>query len=451
MNTKSKVLVYLPNDTPPILHTIIFGAQHVLTMFSATVFVPAFCGFHIGPTLLAAGLGTIICAILSKLTTKSYIPLFYGSSFSYIAAYLAIAQAMTGELPKFGVPLPDEVISTIQAGILLTSFLNLLAGYLMMKAKKGAIDKIIPPVITGSVVAVIGFVVLTSALGMAFNNWAVAGFTILAIFMLSKYLVKGLAGKIQILLGIAAGCLFSAIFFPNSMSFSAVVAAPLLQFPHLTLPLFIGPFVGTAVFMVGINAIATLPESTAHFFTISALIDKEAENKGEKPYNLAEKVGLNTILDAINDFINALVGSPAGTNYGENISLQLITHNYSGVAVIAAGIIAVILAFVGKLQALVSAIPIAVSGGTALFIFSTVGIQGLFIYQNNKVDFGEIKNIILASPIWGLAIGATTLSNGLLPIKIAGLFPNGLPSIATGVVISIVLNQLFNIIDKKHS
>src|SRR5688500_15138437 len=116
----SPVLGYLPNDVPPSGQVLLLGFQHVLTMFPATVLVEPVCGFHVSTVLLASGVSTIVALILSRRNIGTFIPLFYGSSFSYIAAYTGIAQAMTGAAPQFGVPLPDNVISTMQAGIVAT-------------------------------------------------------------------------------------------------------------------------------------------------------------------------------------------------------------------------------------------------------------------------------------------------------------------------------------------
>ncbi|MGH2625440.1 MAG: hypothetical protein ACRDHY_02170, partial [Anaerolineales bacterium] len=115
--TGTMAMGYLPNDTPPTGRMILLGFQHVLTMFPATVFVAAFCGFHVGTVLLGSGISTIVALLLSRQTIGKFIPLYYGSSFSYIAAYLGIAQLMTGATPTFGQPLPDDVIQVMQAGI----------------------------------------------------------------------------------------------------------------------------------------------------------------------------------------------------------------------------------------------------------------------------------------------------------------------------------------------
>src|SRR5690349_9936566 len=146
----SSVVGYLPNDTPPFGQMILLGFQHVLTMFPATVLVAALCGFHVETVLLASGISTIVALILSKRGIGTFIPLFYGSSFSYIAAYTGIVQAMTGAAPQFGVPVPDNVISTMQAGIVVTGLLNILVGFIIRAIGKDKLDNILPPIVTGS-------------------------------------------------------------------------------------------------------------------------------------------------------------------------------------------------------------------------------------------------------------------------------------------------------------
>src|SRR5262247_987612 len=130
---------YLPNDKPGIGRLILLGLQHVLTMFPATVFVALLCGFHVSTVLLGAGVSTIVALILSRRSIGTFIPLFYGSSFSYIAAYLGIAQAM-GHKVQFGVPAPDEVISVMQTGIIATGVLNIIIGFVMTAISRSAID-----------------------------------------------------------------------------------------------------------------------------------------------------------------------------------------------------------------------------------------------------------------------------------------------------------------------
>ena len=355
MEAKSRVMGYLPNDTPPPGQLVLLGFQHILTMFPATVFVAAFCGFHIGTVLLGSGISTIVALLLSKRGIGKFIPLYYGSSFSYIAAYLGIAQLMTGSLPAFGVPLPDAVIRTMQAGIVVTGLLNIGVGFIVRAVGKAAVDKVLPPVVTGSVAAIIGFGLAYAALGnLASANFLVALITLLVTVLFSVYLQgQGFVGMLPILLGGIVGYVVSAVIDAGSVNMGSVAAAPLLQLPHVTFPTFSGPLVVTAIVSIAIMAIATIPESTAHLYQISLYVDRFAEETGREKLHLDENIGFNLVLDGVGDFLNGLVGATAGTNYGENNSLMAITRNYSGPALIAAGVIAILLAFVGKLAALV--------------------------------------------------------------------------------------------------
>lgn len=443
---KNHVIGYLPNDTPPPLQQVLLGFQHVLTMFPATVLVAALCGFHIGTVLTVSGVGTIVALLLAKWRIGKFIPLFYGSSFSYIAAYLAIAQQMTGSLPQFGVPLPDEVISTMQAGIVVTGLLNIVIGLLIRAMGKERIDMILPPIVTGSVAAIIGFGLAFAALGqMANANFLVSFVTLLVTILFSVYLQnRGFLGMIPVLLGAIVGYVFSAIVAPNPDQFAPLANAAWFAVPHFTLPSFSGALVGTAIFSIAVMAIATVPESTAHLYQISLYVDRLAEDTGREEYGLDKYIGFNLILDGIDDTLKGLLGSTAGTNYGENNSLMAITRNYSGPALIAAGVIAVLLGFVGKLAGLVQTVPLAVSGGLAIYLFGVIGMQGIALMQEHKVSMFDPRNLAVGAVIMIVGIGGNIgFPGGFIPVTVPGIFPNGLPAIATAAVLGILINAIF--------
>ena len=443
---RSGLMGYLPNDAPPPVQQALLGFQHVLTMFPATVLVAALCGFHVGTVLTISGIGTIVALLLAKWQIGKFIPLFYGSSFSYIAAYLAIAQQMTGAVPQFGVPLPDEVISTMQAGIVVTGLLNILMGFLIRALGKEKIDMVLPPIVTGSVAAIIGFGLAFAALGqMANANFLVAFVTLLVTILFSVYLQnRGFLGMIPVLLGAVFGYVFSAIVAPSAEQFAPLVNAPWFAVPHITLPSFSGPLVGTAIFSIAVMAIATIPESTAHLYQISLYVDRLADDMGRERYNLDKNIGFNLILDGIDDFLKGLFGSTAGTNYGENNSLMAITRNYSGPALIAAGVIAVLLGFIGKLAGLVQTVPLAVSGGLAIYLFGVIGMQGIALMQEHKVSMFDPRNLAIGAVIMIVGIGGNIgFPGGFIPITVPGIFPNGLPAIATAAVLGILLNAIF--------
>ena len=443
---RNNVVGYLPNDTPPPLQQALLGFQHVLTMFPATVLVAALCGFHVGTVLTVSGVGTIVALLLAKWQIGKFIPLFYGSSFSYIAAYLAIAQQMTGSLPQFGVPLPDEVISTMQAGIVVTGLLNIVIGFLIRAIGKERIDMVLPPIVTGSVAAIIGFGLAFAALGqMANANFLVAFVTLLVTILFSVYLQnRGFLGMIPVLLGAIVGYIFSAIVAPNPEQFAPLANAPWFAMPHFTLPSFSGAMVGTAIFSIAVMAIATVPESTAHLYQISLYVDRLADDMGREKYGLDKYIGFNLILDGIDDTLKGLLGSTAGTNYGENNSLMAITRNYSGPALIAAGAIAVLLGFIGKLAGLVQTVPLAVSGGLAIYLFGVIGMQGIALMQEHKVSMFDPRNLAIGAVIMIVGIGGNIgFPGGFIPIAVPGIFPNGLPAIATAAVLGILINAIF--------
>jgi uracil permease len=443
---KNNVMGYLPNDNPPMGQTILLGFQHVLTMFPATAFVAALCGFHVGVVLTVSGLGTIVALLLSKWRIGKFIPLFYGSSFSYIAAYLTIAQQMTGSLPAFGTPLPDNVIQTIQAGIVVTGLLNIIIGLLIQAVGKATIDKFLPPIVTGSVAAIIGFGLAFAALDLAAANWAVAIITLLATILFSVYLqASGFMGMIPVLLGAIVGYVASMLLAPNPDQFAPFVSAPWFAVPHFTFPTFSGAMVGTAIFSVAVMAIATIPESTAHLYQISLYVDRFAEDSGREKYNLDKHIGFNLVLDGVDDTLKGMLGATAGTNYGENNSLMAITRNYSGPALIAAGVIAVLLGFVGKLAGLIQTVPLAVSGGLAIYLFGAIGMQGIALMQEHKVSMFNPRNLAVGAVIMVVGIGGNIgFEGGALPIPILqGLFPGGLPAIATAAVLGILVNAVF--------
>jgi len=444
---------YLPNDTPPIGQLILFGLQHIITMFPATVFVALIVGFHISTVLLASGISTIVALIGSRYSTGKFIPLYYGSSFSYIAAVVAVTHA------QFGVPASDELIRAAQAGIVATGVINILVGLLIRYAGgKAMIDRFLPPVITGSVAAVIGFALGFAALGLASgtccgiettangNWWIAAIITLLVTIAASVYLQgKGFIGMLPILIGGVVGYIVAIPL--GLVDFSGIANAAVITPPHVTFPDFSSNLAATAIFGIAIMAIATIPESTAHLYQISLYVDHQAEETGREKYGLSQYIGINLVLDGIGDAIGGLIGGTAGTNYGENNSLMAINRNYSGPALMAAGVIAILLSFVGTLAAVVNSVPAAVSGGLAIYLFGVIGMQGIALMQAERVNLFDPKQLAIGATIMVVGIGGHIGYGGFLPIPLLqGIFPNGWPAIATGALAGILLNLLFQFV-----
>jgi uracil permease len=249
---------------------------------------------------------------------------------------------------------------------------------------------------------------------------------------------------LPILLGGIAGYVISALIAPGSVNLAGMVSAPLIQAPHLTFPSFSGPLVLAAISSISIMAIATIPESTAHLYQMSLYVDRFAEETGREKVELDKNLGFNLILDGLGDFLNGLMGATAGTNYGENNSLMAITRNYSGPALLAAGVIAILLGFVGKLEALVASVPLAVTGGLAIYLFGVIGMQGIALMQEHKVSMFNPRNLAIGAVIMVVGIGGNIgFPGGFIPVTVPGIFPNGLPAIATAAVLGILINAIF--------
>jgi uracil permease len=273
--------------------------------------------------------------------------------------------------------------------------------------------------------------------------WAVSLITLLAAIFFSVYLQgKGFIGMLPILLGAIVGYLaaipFGLVSFPAEWS-------KFITIPQFTTPVFNDPLTWTVIVGVGVMAIATIPESTAHLYQISLYVDHLAEEQGREKFGLAQYVGLNLMLDGLDDIINGLLGSTAGTNYGENNSLMVITRNYSGPVLLTAGVIAILLGFIGPLRDLIYSIPTAVVGGLSIYLFGVIGMQGIALMMAEKVNLYDPKELALGAIILIVGIGGNIgFPGGFLPIPmLTGVFPNGWPAIATGAILGILINLIF--------
>ena len=434
------VVGYMPGDVPPWGAMLSLGFQQVLTMFPATVLVAILTKFDVGVTLFASGLGTIIALLVAK----RKIPLYYGSSFSYITVVITV---MSKYVPDcFNDPTMvycPEGVRLAQVGILCTGVFNILIGLLIQRIGKDRLDKILPPIVTGNVAVIIGIALAGAALNMASANWAVAFITLILTIAFSVYLQgKGLIGMLPILLGAIAGYIVSLIF--GIVDFGPVADAAWLRFPNITLPAFgDGRAWGMAI-SVALIAIATIPESTAHLYQMSLYIDQLAKDLKKQPLEIKNLIGLNLVADGCNDALNGLFGGCAGTNYGENNSLMAITRNYSVAVLMAAGVIAILLGFIGKLAALINTIPVAVTGGLAIYLFGVIGKQGIALIQSEKVNLFDPKNLAIGATILVLGIGGNLgLPDGLFPFKIPVFFPDGIPAIVFAAIVGILINLLF--------
>ncbi|MFV0414726.1 MAG: uracil-xanthine permease family protein [Oscillospiraceae bacterium] len=431
----SAVAGYLPDETPSLGKLVLFAFQQVLVMFPATVTVALLTGFHVSTTIFASGLATI-CFLL---ITRGKIPLYYGSSFSYIAAIVGITSATFGEIA------PDALISQAQFGIICSGFVSILAGLIVSRFGMETIEKILPPTITGSIALVIGIslagTAMTSAAGYnaaagTYDNrmWVVAIVTLIATVVFSVYL-KGVLGQLPILFGILVGYVVSIPL--GLVDFTQVWTGSVVSVPHFTLPT---PNL-TAVLAIMPIAIATIPESTAHLFQLDIYVNDLAKKKGKGEYKIADKLGLNLVGDGIGDIVSALFGGPAGTNYGENISTMAITKNFSVKMLGGAAILSMLLSFIQPLSGAINTVPSAVINGACIFLFGVIAAQGIAIMINKKVDLFDARNLSVIAIILVIGLGGHYgFSGGMIPF-----FGTQIPAIATAAIVGILVNLLLSI------
>jgi len=348
MSTKNEVFGYLPDERPPIIGLIFFALQQIVVMFPATVLVALITGFHVSTTIFASGLATLGFILI----TGRQIPLYYGSSFSYIAA---IASIMSAE--QFALYSLNDKISVAQFGIVMSGFVSILAGYIINKSGKDKIDKVLPATVTGSIAIIIGLSLSANAMTnaaafpeVAQSNpyasswaWVIAIITLLSTILYSVYL-RGKLSQLPILFGLMTGYVAALVIGGVSgipfVSFDTIQSTGVFNLPIFTFP---KPTL-TAVVAIMPIAIATIPESTAHVYQLDIYVNDLAKKKGAgKIYDIENKLGLNLIGDGMGDIISGFIGGPAGTNYGENISAMAITKNFSVHVLILASILTMII------------------------------------------------------------------------------------------------------------
>ncbi|WP_312811951.1 solute carrier family 23 protein [Sedimentibacter sp.] len=452
MSTKNEVFGYLPDERPPIIGLIFFALQQIVVMFPATVLVALITGFHVSTTIFASGLATLGFILV----TGRQIPLYYGSSFSYIAA---IASIMSAEAFA-GYSLNDK-ISIAQFGIIMSGFVSIIAGYVIKRSGKDKIDMVLPATVTGSIAIIIGLSLAANAMtnaaavpagladaqlqtagGMA---WIIAIITMLSTILYSVYL-KGRLSQLPILFGLVTGYVAAAVIGGVTgiefINFNTVQSAGVFNLPTFTLP---KPSMMAIIAIMPI-AIATIPESTAHVYQLHIYVNDLARKKGSnKEYDIENKLGLNLIGDGIGDIISGFIGGPAGTNYGENISAMAISKNFSIHVLMLAAVFTMVISCFTPLINIIYSIPTCVIGGLSIYLFGVIAAQGITIMMDKEVDMFNSKNLAVIAIILIVGLGGSFgFDGGMIP-----MFGIEIPAIATAAVVGIVLNLMLSIGNNK--
>ena len=400
----------------------ILGLQHLFAMFGATVLVPVITGLSVSSTLLFAGIGTLIF----HLCTKGKVPAFLGSSFAFLGGYAAVTQMGLAKGLALSESLPYACIGVFCAGLMYFVLSGLFAAFGTRK-----VMRFFPPVVTGPIIIAIGLILSGSAIQNCSQNWPIA-FVAIAVIVIANIWGKGMVKIVPILLGVLASYLVAFIF--GKVDFSGVSDAAWIGLPfkweNTAFAVFKSPDWGLIVASI----IAILPISLAtmveHIGDMCAISSTTGKNYLEEP-------GLHRTLmgDGLATALASLFGAPANTTYGENTGVLNITRVFDPRVIRLAAIFAIILAFCPKFSALIGAMPAATIGGVSLILYGMISAVGVRNIVENKVDFTQSRNVIIAALILVLAVGIKYGANDAVSIGFTSL-----SGLAVAAIVGILLN-----------
>lgn len=421
MKQESTVDLLLDVDQRPSAGKgILLSFQHVFAMFGATILVPLILGMPVSVALFASGVGTLIYMI----ATGFRVPVYLGSSFAFITAMSLAMKEMGGD------------VSAAQTGVILTGFVYVLVAASVRFAGTKWIDKLLPPIIIGPMIIVIGLGLAGSAVTnaglVADGNWknalvAVVTFLIAA-FINTKG--KGFLRIIPFLFAIIGGYLFALAL--GLVDFTPVLQANWIEIPGFYLPFNTGGAFKQYNLYFGPETIAILPIAIV---TISEHIGDHTVLSQICGRQFLKDPGLHRTLlgDGIATSVSAFLGGPANTTYGENTGVIGMTRIASVSVIRNAAFIAIALSFLGKFTALISTIPSAVLGGMSILLYGVIASNGLKVLIKERVDFGQMRNLIIASAMLVLGLGGAILKLG--PVTLSGTALSAM----TGILLNLIL------------
>lgn len=419
MAIKAKPLLLDVEEKPLFAKGLLLSFQHIFAMFGATVLVPILLGMPVSVALFASGIGTLIYQV----ATKAKVPVYLGSSFAYITAMQIAIQQMGGD------------VSAAQTGVIISGIVYVLVAIAIHFAGTNWIDKLLPPIVIGPMIMVIGLGLSSSAVANAgfaedgdVRNIVVAVVTFL-ITALVQTRAKGFFKIIPFLVGIIGGYIVAVLL--GIVDFTPVVEAQWFELPDLYLPfetslfesynLYFGPETWAIVPIV----LVTISEHIGDHTVLGKIVGR----------NFLKDPGLSRTLigDGVATAVSAFIGGPANTTYGENTGVIGLTRVASVSVIRNAAIIAIILAFLGKFTALISTIPNAVVGGMSILLYGIIASNGLKVMIEEQIDFNQVRNLIIASAMLVIGLGGAVLDLGYLTFSGTAL------SAIVGIVLNLIL------------
>lgn len=406
--------IVAPDERLPLGQTVLMGAQHTVAMFGATVLAPLLMGFDPNLAILMSGVGTLLFFVI----VGGRVPSYLGSSFGFIGVVIAV----TGYAGQG----PNPHIAEALGGIIACGAICAVIGFIVMASGARWIETLMPPVVTGAVVAVIGLnlapVAIRSISGNGFDSVA-AILTVLCVGGVAVF-ARGTLQRLLILLGLLLAYVLYLVLangfgLGKPVDFSSVAAAPWFGLPSFTAP----RFTTHGMLMIAPVAIILIAENLGHIKAVGAMAQR----------NLDGHIGRAFVGDGVATIVSASVGGTGVTTYAENIGVMAVTRVYSTLVFVAAAVIALVFGLSPKFGAVVKTIPTAVLGGTSIVVFGLIAVSGARIWIQNRVDFNQNRNLIVAAVT--LVLGA-----GDFTVHLWG-FPLG--GIGTATFGAILLNAIF--------
>jgi len=392
--------VVAPDERLPWPKTIAMGAQHVVAMFGSTVLAPLLMGFNPNLAILMSGVGTLIFFLF----VGGRVPSYLGSSFAFIGGVVAVTgYAGGGVNANIGVAL-----GAIMACGLVYALIGLAVWAAGSRSGNGAgwIETLMPPVVTGGIVAIIGLnlapIAVKGAMGQGGFDTAMSIVTVVCVGGVAVF-TRGMAQRLLILLGLILACIIYAICanglgLGKPMDFSGVAAAAWFGMPAFVAPVFKADAMGLIVPV----AIILVAENLGHVKAVGAMTGQ----------NLDRYLGRAFLGDGVATMVSAAVGGTGVTTYAENIGVMAVTRIYSTLVFVVAALIAVVLGFSPKFGALIQTIPGPVLGGVSIVVFGLIAVAGARIWVVNGVDFSDNRNLIVAAVTLVLGAGDFTIKLG---------------------------------------
>ncbi len=385
--------VIAPDERLPWPQTLAMGVQHVVAMFGATVLAPLLMGFDPNVAILMSGIGTLLFFVL----VGGQVPSYLGSSFAFIGVVVAATgYAGQGANPNIGVAL---------AGIIAAGALYTAIGLVVMAAGTRWIERLMPPVVTGAVVAVIGLnlapIAVKGATANGFDAW-MALVTILCVGSVAVF-TRGMLQRLLILAGLLLAYLVylllaNGLGLGEPIEFGVLAGAAWFGLPRFAAPV----FRAEAMALIAPVAIILVAENLGHIKAVSAMTHRD----------LDRYMGRAFVGDGLATMLAGSAGGTGVTTYAENIGVMAVTRIYSTLVFVVAALIAILLGFSPKFGALIQTIPGPVLGGVSIVVFGLIAVAGARIWVENNVDFGDNRNLIVAAVTLVLGAGDFTLRLG---------------------------------------